>query len=236
MSASAYNILFVEDDTSLGETLEEYLKSKNYQCFWAKNCNEARSYFNNNKESISIILLDIGLPDGSGIDLGREFRQQKPEAVIFFLSALNDPNTRLEGLEIGANDYITKPFELKELTLRLDRILKIQKDILEIPSEVVYDDLKIFFKKYQIETGDGEVLPLSQKECAILKMLHLKFNQVVSRDDIIDEVWGKESFPSNRTVDNYIVKLRKWCETSKVGKLKITSVRGIGYKLEKDDM
>ncbi len=229
-----YHILLVEDEKTLGETLQEYLNSKQYQCHWAKTCEEARKTLKDHKENISIILLDIGLPDGSGIDLAKEFRKEKPEAVLFFLSAQNDPNTRLEGLEVGANDYITKPFELRELTLRLDRVLKIQKDILEIPNEVVYDDLAIYFKQYQAKLGNGGIISLSQKECAILKILHLNFNKVVSRDDIIDEVWGKESFPSNRTVDNYIVKLRKWSESSKIGKIRITSVRGIGYKLEKE--
>lgn len=231
MLESTQSILIVEDENSLGETLQEYLRSKNYQCDWAKNQKEAQELFSNKKDQITVVIMDIGLPDGNGLSLAKEFRDQKPQMVLLFLSALNDPTTRLQGLEIGALDYITKPFELKELTLRLERILGTQKNLNNTPQVITHGPLKIFFSQYRITDAHGTDIELSQKECSILKLLYENQSQVLSRDKIIDEIWGKNSFPSNRTVDNYIVKLRKWTESDSKKHIEINTVRGIGYKL-----
>ena len=151
--------------------------------------------------------------------------------VLLFLSALNDPETKVEGLEIGADDYITKPFALKELILRLNRILSSQSEISKLPEEINHGPLKIWFKRYEVQDAQGGVLSLSQKECAILELLYTKKNEAVDREEIIEKIWGEDKFPSNRTVDNYIVKLRKWCETDPAKNLEIQSIRSIGYKL-----
>ncbi|MCB9091667.1 MAG: response regulator transcription factor [Halobacteriovoraceae bacterium] len=230
--AYKHSILIVEDDKTLGESLAEYLKSKSYDCLLTSTFQQAIETFEDRIDDISIILMDINLPDGNGIDLAKKMRNRNPSCVLFFLSALNDPNTRLQGLEIGAHDYITKPFELKELTLRLDRILKAQSEITQLPKVIAHGPLKIYFSQFQVIDADGNELTLSQKECAILKLLYEKKTEVVSRDQIIDDIWGVDSFPSSRTVDNYIVKLRKWCETDPAQHISIQTIRGIGYKLE----
>lgn len=220
-------ILIVEDEPNLGNTLQEYLKTIGHNCELASSINQAQNIFQSFEPNI--VLMDIGLPDGNGMDLAKQLRNQRKDFVLLFLSALNDPETKLEGLELGAEDYITKPFALKELTLRLERILShsnMEKD------EYSYGPLKIWFKKFEVQDAQGNLIPLSQKECGILKLLVESQGEVVSRDDIIDKIWGEDMFPSNRTVDNYIVKLRKWAETDDKGYLKITSVRGIGYRLE----
>lgn len=222
-------LLLVEDEPNLGETLRDYLRSKKFQVELAKSCQEAREKFLENSPVIAI--LDIGLPDGSGIDLAREFRKQKKDCVLLFCTALNDPSLRVEGLELGAEDYITKPFELKELTLRLDRILKNRQMSLKNPDEYAFGKLKFWPKRFEIQDGQGDVSSLGQKECAILELLLEKKNDVVARDEMIESIWGENSFPTNRTIDNYIVKLRKWAD-SDPSSVKITSVRGIGYKLE----
>lgn len=225
-------ILIVEDEPNLGDTLLDYLESKSYDAKLAKTASEARDYFNSPNFSPYVILMDIGLPDGDGLDLGKEFRNQRKDFVLLFLSALNDPETKLQGLELGADDYITKPFDLRELMLRLERILKTKNSFELLGDEISIGSLKVWFKKYEVLDGEGNILPLSQKECAILELLFKKKNEVLSRDEIIDKVWGENSFPSNRTVDNYIVKLRKWLETDQSSSATITSIRGIGYKLE----
>lgn len=222
-------LLLVEDEPNLGETLRDYLRSKKFQVELAKSCKEAREKFLESSPVIAI--LDIGLPDGSGIDLAREFRKQKKDCVLLFCTALNDPSLRVEGLELGAEDYITKPFELKELTLRLDRILKNRQMSLRNPDEYSFGKLKFWPKRFEIQDGQGDVSSLGQKECAILELLLEKKNEVVARDEMIESIWGENSFPTNRTIDNYIVKLRKWAD-SDASSVKITSVRGIGYKLE----
>lgn len=223
------NILIVEDEENLGITLSEYLKGLGHDCVWAKNAKEARELFRDKKPGV--ILMDIGLPDGNGLDLAREFRKLRKDFVLLFLSALNDPETKVEGLEIGADDYITKPFALKELILRLNRIFSSQIEINKLPEEITHGNLKIWFKRYEVQDAKGNVITLSQKECAILELLYTKKNEAVDREEIIEKIWGEDKFPSNRTVDNYIVKLRKWCETDTTNALEIQSIRSIGYKL-----
>ena len=228
MNEKTLNILIIEDDPNLGSTLYEYLESKSFQCILATNVSSARDAFLKSVHAPDVVLMDIGLPDGSGLDLAREFRTIRKDFVL--LSALNDPDTKLQGLELGAQDYITKPFDLRELMLRLERILKTNEKFNKLSDEVNLGPLKIWFKRYEVATFNGEVVNLSQKECAILELLYVNMPQVVSRDQIIESIWGEEAFPSNRTVDNYIVKLRKWTDTS--DNVKINSVRGIGYRLE----
>lgn len=223
------NILIVEDETNLGSTLEEYLSALGHTCAWAKSGYEARSFFKSLKPNL--ILMDIGLPDTTGLQLAREFREHRKDFVLLFLSALNDPETKVEALEIGAEDYITKPFALKELTLRLERILKTQKNLQTLPEEITHGPLKIWFRRYEVRDADGVTHALSQKECAILELLYKKKNTAVDREEMIEQIWGEDKFPSNRTVDNYIVKLRKWCETDKSKNIEIQSIRSIGYKL-----
>jgi len=223
-------VLIVEDEMNLGETLKDFLESKDFKCIHANTVQNARSAYADLKPQI--VLMDIGLPDGDGIELAKELRQLNKELIVLFLSALNDPDTKLKGLSMGAEDYITKPFDVRELILRLERILQNQKNISDYKDEITLSDLKIWFKRFEVQDGDGMIISLSQKECSILEMLYSKKNEVLSRDEIIEKVWGKNSFPSNRTVDNYIVSLRRWIDTSRDSKLQIASVRGIGYKLE----
>lgn len=225
-------LLLIEDEVSLGKTLGEYLKSKQFNLEWAQSCKEAEEKFATMNPPADVVLMDIGLPDGSGLDLARKFRTQRKDVVLLFLSALNDPATRLEGLEIGAEDYITKPFELRELILRLERILSGRNLAAKNPEEWRFGKLKFWPRRFEVQDATGLVISLGQKETAILLSLLEKKGEVISRDELIEQIWGEESFPTNRTVDNYIVKLRKWAESDETDMIKITSVRGVGYKVE----
>jgi len=231
-SPTILSVLIVEDETNLGDTLCDYLESKGYNCKLATSFEEAKNLFSNIDFNPNVILMDINLPDGNGLDLARKFREERKDFVLLFLSALNDPDTKLEGLELGAEDYITKPFDLRELNLRLNRILENKIRFEDQDQEITIGKLKIWFTRYEVKDGHDQIIQLSQKECAILELLYFNKNTVVSRDDIIEKIWGENSFPSNRTVDNYIVKLRKWIETAEDSTIKISTVRGIGYKLE----
>ncbi len=227
---SELSVLIVEDEPNLGETLRDYLRAKKFEADLAVSCAEARAKFTAGRPAI--VILDIGLPDGDGISLARELRHQRKDCVLLFCTALNDPGLRVEGLELGAEDYITKPFELKELTLRLDRILKSRQVSLENPEEYHFGKLLFWPKRFELQDGSGAITPLGQKECAILVLLLQRKNEVVARDLMIETIWGENAFPTNRTIDNYIVKLRKWADSDSERGLQITSVRGIGYKLE----
>lgn len=231
-SKSVLSVLIVEDETNLGDTLCDYLESKGYNCKLAGSAIEAIHHFNDHSFKPNVILMDINLPDGNGLELAKKFRTERKDFVLLFLSALNDPDTKFEGLELGAEDYITKPFDLRELNLRLNRILENKIRFEDQDKEISIGKLKIWFTRYEVQDGLGQIVQLSQKECAILELLYFNKNTVVSRDEIIDKIWGENSFPSNRTVDNYIVKLRKWIETAGEDSIKISTVRGIGYKLE----
>lgn len=223
-------LLLVEDEPNLGQTLCDYLRTKKFVVELATTCREAREKFNDLIPTI--IILDIGLPDGSGIDLAREFRAKRKDCVLLFCTALNEPSLRVEGLELGAEDYITKPFELKELTLRLDRILKSRQVSFNNPDEYRFGKIFYWPRRFEIQDGNGLVSALSQKENAILELLLENKNEVIARDEMIEKIWGENSFPTNRTIDNYIVKIRKWADSDEKSELKIISVRGIGYKLE----
>jgi len=227
---SNLSLLLVEDEPNLGQTLRDYLRSKKFSVELAASCAEARIKF---QEMIpAVVILDIGLPDGDGMTLAKEFRSKRKDCVLLFCTALNDPALRVEGLELGAEDYITKPFELKELTLRLDRILKSRQMTLSNPDNYHFGNLTFWPKRFEIKDASGNIQSLSQKECAILELLLEKKNEVVARDEMIESIWGEDAFPTNRTIDNYIVKLRKWADSDTEKSLQIISVRGIGYKLE----
>lgn len=224
------SVLIVEDETNLGETLQDFLNANDFNVTHASNCLIAREIFQSSQPQI--VLMDIGLPDGDGIELAREFRERNKELIILFLSALNDPETKFKGLEMGADDYITKPFDVRELLLRLNRIMQNKLKREEYTDEIEIGELKVWFKRFEAQDANGNISALSQKECLILEMLYSRKNEVISRDEIIDKVWGENSFPSNRTVDNYIVSLRKLLESSKLNQARIVTIRGIGYKLE----
>lgn len=227
---SSLSLLLVEDEPNLGQTLRDYLRAKKFQVELATTMAEGRKLFQ--EMAPAIVIMDLGLPDGSGMQLAREFRTKKKDCVLLFCTALNDPFLRVEGLELGAEDYITKPFELKELTLRLDRILKGRALHQHHPDQYQFGTLIFWPKRFEIQDARGEVSALGQKECAIMELLLERKNEVVARDEMIESIWGENSFPTNRTIDNYIVKIRKWADSDAEAGLKITSIRGIGYKLE----
>ncbi len=228
-------LLIVEDEANLGETLRDYFRGKGYDARWAANCGEADRLREEMGSGLDLALLDINLPDGNGLELARAWRSLRRDLVVVFLSAMNDPALRVEGLEIGAEDYVTKPFELKELTLRFERILKYRRQGEADPEEQSFGKLAFWPRRYEVRDGAGNILSLGQKEAAILQALLSRRGQVVSRDELIVDIWGEESFPTNRTVDNYIVKLRKWIESDPDGPLRLVSVRGVGYKIEREE-
>lgn len=229
---SRAGLLIVEDEKNLGETLRDYFRSKNYTVEWAATAAEALKLQEQMGGALDLVLLDINLPDGNGLDLARTWRKLRRDLVVVFLSAMNDPALRVEGLEIGAEDYVTKPFELKELTLRFERILQYRQKTNRDPEEFTFGKLTFWPRRFEVKDAGGSIIQLGQKEAAILQTLLAKKGQVVSREELIEDIWGADSFPTNRTVDNYIVKLRKWCESDPAQPLKITSVRGVGYRLE----
>ena len=230
-------ILLLEDEPNLGQTLLDCFSARAREVVWTKNLVDARNELKlSSKSPFSLALLDVGLPDGSGFDLAQELQLQSRSTSILFLSAFGSPEDRIRGLEIGAEDYVVKPFHLKELLLRVENILK-RTRMASAPTQTSHQDgsvqigkAKIYFAKFEAQVGKT-VHPLTHKETALLRLLYEKNGEVVSRDDILNQIWSEDEFPTARTVDNFILKLRKLIEETPSSPQLIRSVRGVGYQL-----
>lgn len=222
-----YNILLLEDDVSLGEILLTRLQKEYKKVTWAQTISQASKSIDKNQ--FDLLILDVGLPDGSGFDLAKEQEGRHP---IIFLTALNSAEDRLQGYELGADEYIPKPFHLKELMIRIDRtLMKSSVNTSHSDKIYYYKDFNISLKAMTIEQNGQDYYP-SKRDFEILVYLIEKFPHVVSREELLDKFWGEDSFPTNRTVDNTILRIRQFLGTKATNYLK--SVRGIGYQWIKE--
>lgn len=222
-------ILVVEDDVSLGTTLTERL-AKDYNVAWGKSVAEAWSLFSHSKD-FDLIILDVGLPDGNGFDLARKIKTNSP-ALFLFLTAQADAESRLQGFELGAEEYIPKPFHLKEILIRVKHVL----DAHAPAREVELETCTINFTNMSIKKKNGGLEYPAVSDMKILQLLIEKAPRVLSRDDIMNAIWGIDKNPSLRTIDNIIVRLRHLLGED--GEKHIRSVRGVGYQwsLDKDSL
>ncbi|WP_347358289.1 response regulator transcription factor [Bdellovibrio sp.] len=214
-------ILLVEDDISLGETLNERLK-RDYDVAWAKNLSEAWSFFTKTKD-FDLAILDVGLPDGSGFELADKIRQTSP-ILFLFLTAQADAESRLKGFELGAEEYIPKPFHLKELLIRVKHVLDAHAPTRELQLETC----TVNFTQMSVTKKTGQIEYPPVTDLKILQLLIDKSPRVLSRDEIMNEIWGVDKNPSHRTIDNIIVRLRQLLGDD--GEKHIRSVRGVGYQ------
>lgn len=214
-------VLLVEDDTSLGETLTERLK-KEYDVAWGKSFSEAWTLFSKSKD-FDIIILDVGLPDGNGFELAEKIKQVSP-VLFLFLTAQADAESRLRGFELGAEEYIPKPFHLKELLLRVKHVLEAHAPAREIELE----SCTVNFTNMTVQKKSGQIEYPPVTDMKILQLLIEKSPRVLSRDEIMNEIWGVDKNPSHRTIDNIIVRLRQLLGSD--GDKHIRSVRGVGYQ------
>jgi two-component system alkaline phosphatase synthesis response regulator PhoP len=223
-------ILLVEDERNVGSTLAERLKREGFEVSWVTTAEEARNEMRLRK--FDLALLDVGLPDDNGFQVAKSLREHSRSTAIIFLTAFGNPEDRVRGLELGAEDYIVKPFHVKELILRVQNGLKraryamadMDPDGSKIGKAVVH------FSRFEAVV-DGAVHTLTHKECALLKFLLERRGKTVSRDEILNEVWSEDEFPSPRTVDNFILRLRRLVEEDPNSPQIIRSVRGVGYQL-----
>lgn len=213
-------ILLVEDDSTLGEGLKKSL-SKNYEVDWAPKFAEAKKLLA--AKSFELVILDLGLPDGYGMDLVPLIPDRKKTALLF-LTAQNDPETRVRSYELGAEEFIPKPFHLRELQLRLEHIFSNHVPTLEIS----VGEVTINLENFSLHSKSGRIEYPPVKDMMILKLLIEKSPQPVSRDEIIDQVWGNESETSHRTIDNAVARIRQ--AIGDTDEKYIRSVRGVGYQ------
>lgn len=219
-------ILLAEDDESLGQTLLEELSNEGYEVKWCSNYQQALRSIN--EDQFDIFILDVTLGDGSGFDLAIELRKVS-QAPFLFLTAMSEAENRLHGFELGADEFIPKPFHLKELFLRLKHIIRDHRPTSQV---VQVRDRKIDFQAMRIFDAQGFNINIGARDFQVLQLLYFQSPKVVSRDEILNQVWGEENFPTDRTVDNCILRLRQALgdETGEI----IRSVRRVGYQWEGD--
>lgn len=223
-------ILLVEDEISLASTLALNLELEGFQIIQANTGNKALDLFHQNKSKINLVFLDIMLPDVNGYTLCKLFKEIKPDLPIIFITARNQTIDKIEGLKLGADDYITKPFELEEVLLRTKNLLKRTQPS---DSEIFkFGSNTINFDSFEVNTFNGETFKLTKREIGLLKILTNRVNKVLSRDEIIEELWHENENPSGRTIDNYIVNFRKMFEKNPKEPIYFLSIRGVGYKFE----
>ena len=214
-------ILLVEDDRSLGSTLTERLQKEGFETAWKTTLTAATEAFED--RSWDLVILDVGLPDGSGFDLARRIKSVS-STPIMFMTAMSSAENRLEGFEIGADEFIPKPFHLKELFIRVRHVLETHatRKLVTVGTKTI--DLHAM----AIINGDGTREFPQARDFQVLRLLIESAPNVVSRDEILDRVWGEDRFPTPRAIDNAIVRLRQLF--GEEGPSTIRSVRGIGYQ------
>ena len=223
-------ILLVEDEENLLEGIKLNLELENYQVITAVTGSAAIEKVDDQK--FDLIILDVMLPEISGFDICKHIRLSDEITPILFLTARGDSTDRINGLKIGGDDYLTKPFNLEEFLLRVEKLLKrSQVNNTKSISTFELNQKQIDFDNYQILSNTGDVIFLTKKETALLQFLVAKKNQVVSREEILNEIWGYEVYPSTRTIDNFITTFRKYFESNPKTPGLFQSVRGVGYKL-----
>ena len=221
-------ILVVDDDEDIGRGLEINLSKEGYKILRANNGHTAiDSAIRNNPD---LILLDVAMPEVSGLDVCRELRRKGFDAPIIMLTAKSDEIDRVVGLEIGADDYVAKPFSLRELQARIR--VRLRRQPAGSPdglSRYCFADVDIDFERFRA-TRKNQELDLSPREFEILRLLIQNRGDVVTRDKLLDTVWGYDAFPTTRTVDNHIMKLRKKLEDDPANPKYLLSIYGEGYK------
>ncbi len=214
-------VLLVEDNKELGSSLVTKFTESGYKSFWFQNLASAKKC--EALVDVDLFILDVGLPDGTGFEFAEWLKDKKLTQPIVFLTAMGSPEDRLKGYELGAEEYIPKPFLYKELELRINHVLENHAKNLIFE----FKDLIVDFESMTFKWQSGEIVFPQTKDLLILKLLMQKAPQVISRDEILNTVWGMDDFPSERTVDNSIVRLR---QSLKEHQVYLKSVRGMGYQ------
>jgi len=226
------NILLVEDEENLAMGLEYNLIAEGYKVRWAKDGREALKYFD--EDDFDLIVLDIMLPYFNGFEIAQKVREIHPQMPILMLTARTQVEDRVKGLELGADDYLTKPFHLKELLLRIKGMLRrkswYQKVVIENPV-YKFGNNEINFENLRCTKGKKE-FQLTSYEAMIIKYLIENKDKVVTRKELLENVWNMNPDIETRTVDNFIARLRKHFEDDPTDPKFIVSVRSAGYMFQ----
>ena len=219
-------ILVVEDDRPVQKALKRLFESEGFAVDIKADGKSALEAFR--AAAPSAIVLDLRLPAMSGRDVCQEIKQQTPSLPIIILSAASDVSDKVLLLELGADDYVTKPFSPRELLARVRAAIR-RSGRVDVGDIVSFDGISINFAKMEV-VRDGQQLEFTAREFNALKFLVQNPERVISRDELLSEVWGYQNYPSTRTVDNHILKLRQKLERDPTNPVHFRTVHGVGYK------
>lgn len=234
MSTKA-SILLVEDEEHLQDALKLNLELEGYEVTTASDGSAALKAVEN--EYFDLIIMDVMMPEMDGISATESIRIRKNEVPILILSAKNTSSDRVLGLKKGADDYLTKPFNLEELLLRVEKLIEKNKKIQDkdtVGETYAFGNNKVDFKAQEAVNFKGEAIQLSKKESMLLHLLVENKNEVVTREKILQVVWGYNVYPTTRTIDNFILNFRKYFEEDSRNPKYFHSARGVGYKFTEE--
>ncbi|MEZ4953985.1 MAG: response regulator transcription factor [Saprospiraceae bacterium] len=221
-------ILLVEDEENIRDVVKMNLELEDFEVVAAGDGRKAIKHFE--EEHFDLIILDVMLPEMDGFQICEQIRLTNMEVPIIFLTAKDGMSDKIAGLKRGADDYLTKPFHLEELLLRVNNLIRrTSKAPDNLPEVYIFGKNKVNFRTYEAVGVNGDFL-LTKKEAMLLKLLIDRKNEVVSRHQILQAVWGYDVFPSTRTIDNFILSFRKYFEEDQRNPVYFHSVRGVGYK------
>lgn len=220
-------ILIIEDEKDLVTGLKFNLEARDYHVITAYD--GETGYRKALEEQPDLVILDLMLPKLNGFEVCKRLKKEVPEIPIIMLTAKSQESEIVTGLELGADDYITKPFSVLELIARIKTVLRRVQSGSEIPEVYQFGDLEINFKKYKA-SKEGKSLKLSPREYEILHYFIKKQGEIISRDDLLNQIWGYDSLPNTRTVDAHIAKLRGKIEDKPEEPKLIVTLHGLGYK------
>ncbi len=226
----AEKILIVEDEFHIARGLQINLENDGYIAIIINNGKSALDFFKD--DSCDLIILDVMLPEIDGFEVCSKLRSSDIFVPVLFLTAKSDGGDVINGLKSGGDDYITKPFDIQEVKERIKAILRRKKwyESANIKSEKIkFGRNSVDFNAYRASNGSEDII-LTQKECMVLKLLSENEGRVVTRDTILDIVWGVEQFPTTRTIDNLILRLRKYFENDPKKPIYILTHYGTGYE------
>jgi len=228
-------ILVIEDEDGVRAGLLETLKLEGYSVLGCASGRDGLEVFRN--ESPNLVMLDLMIPGLDGLEVCKQLRQFSSAVPIIMLTARDTAIDKIIGLELGADDYITKPYEPRELVARVKAVLRrfSPKESVEVAKkdtpieELTFSDVSIDFRTYRAKKGGSEVV-LSAKEFELIRFLANQPDVPVTRNELLDQVWGYNSYPTTRTVDNFIARLRQKFEDLPERPKHILTVHGVGYK------
>jgi two-component system alkaline phosphatase synthesis response regulator PhoP len=220
-------LLLVEDERALADVLADNLREEGYDPVVARDGGEALSAWR--AQTFDLVVLDVMLPEMDGVAVCRARRAEGDDTPVLFLSARGRPDERVEGLAAGGDDYLAKPFHLPEFLLRTRALLR-RRGWGAAEEKVRFGGHEVDLRSWTAVLADGRRETLGEREVGILGLLASRPTEVVSRDDILDEVWGDDAFPSSRTVDNVVLRLRKTFEPDPSRPRYLHTVWGVGYR------